>query len=229
MIKKKNFAILIPARKGSKTIKNKNIIRLGKKKLIEYTFSEIPKNLLKDTYVVSNDERVKKIAKKYKINNSYIRPNDLSRDNTSLGDTIFGFDNWINAKKKYDFYLILQPTSPLRKINDIKKSLAIYRKSNSLTHFSVSESMEHPYESVYIKRNKLNLFFKKAEKYYRRQDFDYESFFINGAIYITHEIFLKKFKKIYSFKSLSFNIMNKSNSLDLNDKEELSMIKKIIK
>ena len=228
MIKKKKFAILIPARKGSKTIKNKNTIKIGKKKLIEYTFSEIPKNLLKYTYVLTDDEKVKNIAKKYKIDISYVRPRNLSKDNTSLGDTIFGFHRWIKNKKKYDFYLILQPTSPLRKKNDIIKSLNIYKNSKSLTHLSVSESIEHPYESVYIKKNKLYLFLNKANNYYRRQDFDYESFFINGAIYITHEKFLNKYKKIYSFKSLSFNIMNKSNSLDLNDKEELSMIRKVI-
>ena len=228
-MKKKNFAILIPARKGSKTIKNKNVIKLGNKKLIEYTFCEIPKNLLKNTYVLSNDTKVKRIAEKYKINNLYIRPDSLSKDNTSLGETIFGFHDWIENTQKYDFYVILQPTSPLRKKRDIVKAINTYKLSSSSTHFSVSESMEHPYEAVFLKKKKLNLFFNKAKNFYRRQDFDRESYFINGAIYITHSNFIKKYKKIFSFKSLSFNIMDKKNSLDLNDKQELYMIKKILK
>ncbi len=228
MIKKK-FAILIPARKGSKSIKNKNIIKIGKKKLIEYTFSQIPKNFLSDSYAITNDKRVKKIASKYKINNLYFRPENLSKDNTSLADTVIGFHNWIKEKKKYDFYVILQPTSPLRKMQDINSAIRIFKKSKSLTHFSVSNSIEHPYESVFVIKNKLKLFFSKAIKFFRRQDFDFESYFINGAIYITQTEFLTKYRRIYSFKNLSFNVMDKRNSLDLNDKEELFIINKILK
>jgi N-acylneuraminate cytidylyltransferase/CMP-N,N'-diacetyllegionaminic acid synthase len=229
MLKKENFAILIPARKGSKSIKNKNIIKLGKKKLVEYTFSQIPKNILSDSYVVTNDKKVKKIADKYNINSLYNRPDSLSQDNTSLADTIIGFHNWIKKKKKYDFYVILQPTSPLRKRKDIDNAIKIFKKSKSLTHFSVSNSIEHPYESVFITKSKLKLFFSKAIKYFRRQDFDHESYFINGAIYITQATFLTKYRRIYSFKDLSFNVMDKKNSLDLNDKEELFIINKILK
>tara|TARA_B100002052_G_scaffold296220_1_gene324179 strand:+ start:588 stop:1277 length:690 start_codon:yes stop_codon:yes gene_type:complete len=229
MIRKKKFAILIPARKGSKSIKNKNIIKLGKKKLIEYTFDQIPKKLLPFSYVVTDDLRIKKIANKYGINFSYTRPKSLSGDKISLSDTILGFHKWLLKQKKYDFYVILQPTSPLRKMKDINNAIKIFKNSNSQCHFSVSTSIEHPYESVFIVKNKLKLFFSKALKFFRRQDFDYESYFINGAIYITHCSFLERHKSVYSFKKLSFNVMTKKNSLDLNDKEELFIIKKILK
>ena len=63
--------------------------------------------------------------------------------------------------------------------------------------FSVSESLEHPYESIKIFNNKKwQYVLNKSKKYYRRQDFDFKSYFINGAIYILHKELVVR-KKIY--------------------------------
>ena len=68
MIKKKNqFFALIPARKGSKGVKNKNIVRLNNKHLIEYTLEQASKSkIINEIYVSSNDEKILKITKKFK-------------------------------------------------------------------------------------------------------------------------------------------------------------------
>ncbi len=227
-MKKKNFAFLVPARAGSKSIKNKNILKLGNKRLIEYTFDAIPKKYYKNTFVISDDKKVKKISKKYSINTDYVRPKNLSKDDTSLFETIYGFHKWIKLKKKYDFYIILQPTSPLRSKRDILASIEIFKNNSVKSHFSVSESIEHPYETIFFKKKKIKLLFPNAKKYFRRQDFDKETYFINGAIYISHVSLIEKQKKIYSFKSLSCNVMSKKNSVDLNDNDELSILRKIL-
>lgn len=228
-MKKKRFAFLIPARAGSKSIKNKNTIKLGGKKLIEFTFHSIPKKNYKDTFVISDDNKIKKISKKYQLNCDYIRPQNLSKDDTSLFETIYDFHKWIKSKKKYDFYVILQPTSPLRSKKDILNSIKIFKDNSSLSHFSVSESIEHPYETIFFEKKKIKLLFPKAKKFFRRQDFDKETYFINGAIYISHVNLIEKEKKIYSFNSLSCSMMSKKNSIDLNDKDELATLRKILR
>ncbi len=159
-MKKKKFAFLIPARAGSKSIKNKNTLKIGNKRLIEYTFDAIPKKYYKNTFVISDDKKVKEISKKYSINTDYIRPKNLSKDDTSLFETIYGFHQWIKLKKKYDFYVILQPTSPLRSKQDVISSINIFKNNSLKSHFSVSESIEHPYETIFFKKKKLISFFQ---------------------------------------------------------------------
>ena len=110
-----NFAIIVPARKGSKTLKNKNLLPLRNIPLAEHTFKSIKKNnFLK--YILSNDEKLKKIARKYKINSQYERPEHLSKDKTSLIDTLQHFILWLEKQKnnRIDTLVILQVTSPLR-------------------------------------------------------------------------------------------------------------------
>ncbi len=225
------FISVIPARKGSKSIKNKNVIKIKNKPLIEYTFDQINRSKLsrKNSYVISNDKRVKKIAKRNDINTDYIRPNILSTSKTSLLETLKHFVKWTeNCKIEYNYLVVLQPTSPLRSYKDINKSIDIVNKKKSKCLLSLSESLEHPYESIFIdKKKKLNFFLKKGTKYFRRQDFDLKSYFINGAIYITSKDLIKK-GKVIDYSKSDFILMNKMNSLDLNDYSELKLIKSIL-
>ena len=78
-----------------------------------------------------------------------------------------------------------------------------------------------------IKKKKINFFLKNGKKYTRRQDFDRNSYFINGAIYITTKEMIRK-NKIIDYSMSDFIVMNKLNSLDLNDYSELNLIKKLL-
>ena len=184
-----NYIAVIPARKGSKSIKNKNIVKINKKPLVEYTFEAIKKSSLscEKSFVLTNDDRVKKIANNYKINSQYKRPEKTSGSKTSLLQTLTDFLNWTEKMSiEYEYIFVLQPTSPLRTHKDINSSLKKTFKKNFSCLVSLSSSLEHPYETVFLNdKNKIKFFFKKSLKYTRRQDFDHESYFINGAIYIT--------------------------------------------
>ena len=99
------FISVIPARSGSKGLKNKNIFPLNKKPLINYTFEQANKSKLKNNYVLTNSNLIKRIASKYKINYEYERPNNVSKSTSSLIDKISHFFNW--TKKKKFFSIIL--------------------------------------------------------------------------------------------------------------------------
>tara|TARA_B110000483_G_scaffold158549_1_gene188147 strand:- start:17424 stop:18131 length:708 start_codon:yes stop_codon:yes gene_type:complete len=143
---------VILARKGSKRLKNKNLIYLNKKKLINHTFDLLKTcNLFTDTIVSSNDNRILNIAKKYKNFISVLRPESLSSDG------IHPYKVTMHACKVYqkpvDGIFVFQPTSPLRKIETIKKMINIFKKNkmkNSVV--SVSKVEEHPEWMLEIKK-----------------------------------------------------------------------------
>ena len=223
------FVAVIPARKGSKTIKKKNLVFIKKKKLIEYTFREVKKSKLKnETYVLTDSKKIKKIAKKYNINSQYVRPRYLSLDNTSLVKTLMHFVKWISSIKKVDYVVVLQPTSPLRNYKDINNAISQVKKKKLKSLFSISESLEHPYETISINKKSWSYIIPKAKLFYRRQDFDLNSYFINGAIYIVNINLILK-NKMHDKLRHGFYKMPKIRSFDINDKEEIQIIKKILK
>ena len=219
-----DFIFIVPARKGSKGIKNKNIIKIKNKYLVEYSFktlSRVPKNR---KYVISDSDEIKKIARKYKFNTSYLRSKKLSRDNTALIDNLCHFDKFINQNLKFKHYVILQPTSPLRTYKDLLNSIKKYLKDKSESLFSVSLSLEHPNDSIFFRNNKIQFFHKKQSTL--RQNYK-KSYFVNGAIYIFNRKLLKN-KKIISRKKHSIFEMPKKRSIDLDDYQDYELIKKLL-
>lgn len=226
---KNQFAGIIPARIGSKTIKNKNTIIIKNKPLVEFTFKEAKKSKLAKTFVLTDSLKIKKIASKYKINTDYLRPLKVSRDKSSTVDTLIHFlkDKKINFKFKY--LVILQVTSPLRSYKDINLAIEEFKKKKLTSLASVSESLEHPYEVIKIyKKSKKWEYILPKKNFYRRQDYDIDTYFINGAIFIVSKKYLEKKLKIIS-KNHGFYFMPKSRSIDLNDHEEVKIIKGMLK
>lgn len=224
-----SFSILIPARKGSKSVKNKNIRPINGKPLAEYTFQSI-KNINLKKFVITDDNRIKKIAQKYKINTEYKRPKFLSQDRTSLVQTLQHFLEWTMLQGIDDFQtlMILQLTSPLRNKEHIKKAINYYKEKKLTSLFSISESSEHPYETINLKKNgKWKLNFPEARKFYRRQDYKLNSYFINGAIYIVDKKYFLKNKKIVSNNHGLFK-MKKIDSIDIDDIDDFKIAKSLL-
>ncbi len=220
----KDFIFIVPARKGSKGIKNKNIINIKNKSLIEYTFKTLNKIPDDRKYVLSDCNKVKKIASKFRININYMRTKKLSQDSTLLIENLYHFEKFINDKLKFKHYVILQPTSPLRNYKDIIKSIEKYIKNRSESLFSISPSLEHPSESFFFRKNKLCYFHKNKSSL--RQNYK-DSFFVNGAIYIFNRKLLKN-KKILSNKKHTTFEMPKIRSIDINDIQDLEIARKLI-
>jgi CMP-N,N'-diacetyllegionaminic acid synthase len=220
-----DFIFVIPARKGSKSIKNKNVIKINNKKLIEYTFQSLRKVPRERKYLISDSEIIKKIAYSYKINTKYFRTAELSKDKTKLIENLCHFEKYISDKIKFKHYVVLQPTSPLRRYKDIENSLKLFLKNKSESLFSISQSLEHPNESIFFKGNRVAYFNKN--KMSLRQNYK-KSYFVNGAIYIFNRRLLKD-KKIISNNNHSTYEMSKFRSIDLNDYQDLKITRKLLK
>ena len=227
---KNEIITLVPARKNSKGIKNKNIFKIKGKPLITYTLESIKKSNLniKNCYILSDDEKIKNIGRKYRANTEYLRPKNLSKDKTLFVKNLFHFYDWTKSKSiNFKYIMILQPTSPMRTSKDINSALDLLQKKKPKSVISISESMENPNVSIFFKNKKVN-FYIGNPMMKRRQDFASKSFFINGAIYIVSKENLEK-NKFINFKDTSYLIMKKLNSFDLNDYEDLEILKRIIK
>lgn len=121
--KNKKYLCVIPARAGSKGIKNKNIQELNGIPLIEHTLKFSKKLKSSFDIVVSTDsKKILNLGKKYNFISDKPRPKKLSRNNSLTIDVIKYELKRIEKKlkKKYDLILLLQPTVPFRKIQHVK-------------------------------------------------------------------------------------------------------------
>ena len=138
-----SFLFFIPARGGSKRIKNKNLIKLNNKPLIKYTLDVCKKFKNIDTIVSTENKKIRDYCIKHGVTNVYSRPNNLSKDNTSMIDVILNYIEYLSKKKiiKYKNIVLLQPTSPLRTFEEIKKSMNFFleKKLSSLASISKNE------------------------------------------------------------------------------------------
>ena len=225
-----NFLAVIPARAGSQSIKKKNTFIVNKKPLVQYTFEELKKSLIEKKYLLSDDKKIKKLAKRFNISIDYIRPKNLSKSTTSLVDTLFHFHQWTEYQKiAYDYLVVLNPTSPLRNYKDINSAVKIVKNKKYKSLFSISNSLEHPYETIkFDKKKKWKYILNKSRLYYRRQDYDFKSYFVNGAIFIIHrELVIQK--RIYNKQNHGFFIMPKHRSIDINNLSEIKIAESLLK
>jgi len=109
---------IIPARCGSKGLKDKNILNLCGKPVIAYTIEVCLKsNLFDNVYVVTDSEKYAEIAKKYGAQAPFLEPEEMAGDNISSTEPVIWY--YEQLKSKYDLLWCLQPTSPLKKVADL--------------------------------------------------------------------------------------------------------------
>jgi CMP-N-acetylneuraminic acid synthetase len=228
MYKNKKIAAIIPARKGSKGISNKNIINLNGYPLIEYSLKEATKVDIIDKLIVSTDsQEVLKISKKYNIFIKNLRPKNLSDDNAVLYDVIkYEINNNNLIDEGYEIIILLQPTSPLRKSYMIREAIIDFVDSNQISAVSVSEADENPIFMRKINTNNELIKIIDTNSTVRRQDLE-KIYKVNGMIYINY------IKDIIE-KNISLNdnkspiIIPKEFAIDVDTIEDLQLAEKII-
>ena len=199
---KPKILAIIPARSGSKAVKNKNIKLLGKYPLIYYTITQALKSKIFDEIIISTDsKKYLKISEKYGVSSPFLRPKKLSLSNSLATDTIYHAVKKTEKyyKTKYDLICMLQPTAPFRELKDFTNILKImkknYNKCDSIISV-VDVDNFHPYKMKIIKKNKLIDYKTWPIENPPRQSLP-KTYIVNGAFY-----FFKRdsFMKNKSFK-----------------------------
>jgi CMP-N,N'-diacetyllegionaminic acid synthase len=150
MISSKKVLAVIPARAGSKGLKNKNIRLLGNKPLIIHSIEAAKNSRYIDRIVVSTDgEKIAKIAKKAGVEIPFLRPKEISRDNTPDAPVFEHCLGWLREKEGYTPEIIvhLRPTGPLRTWREIDEAIELLEKHPKADSVrSVEEPSKPPYK-----------------------------------------------------------------------------------
>lgn len=199
---------IIPARSGSKSIKDKNIKTLNGKPLIAWSIQTCLKSKFINRVVVSTDSnKYAKIAKKYGANEIIIRPKNISKDKSTDYEAILHMIH--NLKySSYDLIAHIRPTTPQRNVFDIDRAIKIFSISKYNSLRSVHEMSETAYKSFEIyKKNKLkpfaNLKFSLDDLNKPRQAFK-NTYVANGVIDIYRKKFILKNKKLFGNKVMAY-------------------------
>jgi N-acylneuraminate cytidylyltransferase len=226
-MKKNNFYIIIPARKNSKRIPDKNLIKILNYKLIEYTIRHAKLSKKKTNLFISSDDfRIKKISDKYKVNFT-LRSKKNSQDKSTTESAILETINQ-NKKKiifnKNSHIVLLQCTSPIRFRNDIDKAIKHYIKNKLDSLFSGCENKNLFWGQSNKKLQPINynMFKRKREQSMQKQ------FIENGSIYIFNLLKFLKYKNRL-FGKIGIFLMNKITTIQIDDKEDVIICRKLLK
>ena len=218
------FLAIVPARKGSKTIKNKNLKKFNKKPLIYWTIKSAIESGCFDKIMISTDSiQIQKYSKKFKVECPYLRNKKLSGDKSNMHDVILDVVKYCEKNNYYpDAIVLLQPTSPLRDKDDIIKCCKKFKKFTPDSLVSVVKVPHNfnPVNLYSIKKNFLINYKNKKKLLIQRQD---QKFYYarNGAsVYITN---ITKIKKYILGGKIIHHIMNNLKSIDINNGEEFEL------
>lgn len=156
---KNEFWAFIPARSGSKGLKNKNVKLLNGKPLLYYSLAIAMKTKgIKKTIFSSDSSKYISLAKKYGCKNVHHRSKKFSTDNASEYSVFKNYvDIQIKEKKTLPKYFIhLRTTSPIRKKNTLEKAIRFFKKKSSFSSMRSAHVMSNPaYRATRIVNGKL--------------------------------------------------------------------------
>ncbi|MEA3353987.1 MAG: acylneuraminate cytidylyltransferase family protein [Campylobacterota bacterium] len=222
----KKFLIIIPARAGSKRLKDKNILDLNGKPLISWSIEaalNLPIN--KDIVVSSDSDRVLNIARQYNVK-TIKRPKHLADDNSSTIDVVLHTIE--QFKKCYDYIVLLQPTSPLRTQQHIEEAIDLLEKHQCDAVVSVCE-VDHPIQWNLNVPDNLDISQESKSILNKRSQELGKTYRLNGAIYIVRTSRVLKEKSFFLQDKISAYIMQKGCSIDIDDMFDFNLANCIMK
>jgi N-acylneuraminate cytidylyltransferase len=221
---------IIPARSGSKSIKNKNIVQYKGKPLLAHSILTAKDSSKIDKVIVSTDSTYyKKIAENYGAEVPFLRPKKISSSKSIDIDYIKHCCNFLKKKNYYaEIVVLLRPTTPNRNVKILDKSIKYFLKNiNKFDSMrSVSVFNQPPHKMFKIKNNRLVGFFDdylKGEYYSQpRQNFP-QTYLPNGYVDIYKPTFFLNKKNDLCGRILPFIT---EETLDIDEKKDLKLNQK---
>ncbi len=224
----RNIAI-IPARSGSKGLKNKNIKLLNGKPLIAYSIEAAYKCKMFDTVMLSTDsEEYAEIGRKCGADVPFLRSKEMSSDTAGSWDTVKEvLYNYEKQGKKFDTVALLQPTSPLRTPQDIMRGYELMDQKNADSITAVCEMDHSPLWSNTLAEDLSMKNFEKDEyKNLGRQQLP-TYYRINGALYLRKIQYGENSICLLEKKEYAL-IMERAKSIDIDTELDFKMAEIIL-
>ncbi|MDP7367439.1 MAG: acylneuraminate cytidylyltransferase family protein [Candidatus Pacebacteria bacterium] len=217
MDKKQKILAVITARGGSKGIPGKNIKILGDKPLIAYTIEVAKKSdLISNLIVSTDDEETADISKRYEADVPFIRPEELSQDDTPhllvMQHAIKFMEDKLGIT--FDYVVILQPTSPFRTKEDLDNTIQKLIDTSADSAVSLVEIEEnHPMKIKKIEGNRVLPYSVEEVFGTRRQDLPV-AYKRNSAVYVMKRDLIMKDNELYG-AYITGHIVPKERSIDI--------------
>jgi len=237
--------LLIPARSGSKRLKNKNLRKISNKPLLYYKIKACLNTGLGEVIVSTNSKKISKFSIKTGASVPFFRPKKYSTSHASTISVVLNYLRFLKKKKiDYPNYIgIFPPTNPFLKSKTIIKAYDILLKNKKFDSIvSYANSNDHLFNFINIKKKKIlfdryKINNKNYSSFERTQDRPV-SYVVSPALRITKiKYYLSYIKNIKSsFKKKPLNIKNctgihidKLESFDINNKSDLELANIYIK
>ncbi len=215
MYKNKKIFALIPARYRSKRLPKKNIKLFHKRPLLYWSIKVAKKSkFIDDIYVTTDDHKIKKIAQRFGAKVPFLRSEQTSKDKSKSEEFIIEFLKKI--KIKYDYVILLQPTSPLRKIQEVEFGIKKIVDKNYMSFVSKTKK-----DFTKIKKYNSKKIQSCLTKYIKNR-----KYLINGSIYVLNIRHFLNNKKIIDKKTKYFETDIKT-SIDIDNKDDFELAKKL--
>ena len=226
MLGDKRILAVIPARGGSKGIPGKNIKMLAGKPLLAWTIEAAKGSRYIDRLILSSDDKdIISVALEYGCEVPFVRPANLAQDDTpGIAPVLHALEV---LEEKFDYVVLLQPTSPLRQTEDIDACIEKCLEEQAMSCVTVSEVKENPNwmftleEGLYLKR-----LLSEGGKYKRRQDCP-TYYVLNGAVYVMQCEWVQREKRTV-FEGTIASIMPKMRAVDIDEMLDFQLCELVI-
>ena len=221
-----DILVVIPARGGSKGLPGKNIKMLCGKPLIAYSI-DVARAITSDNNICvsTDDQRIIDVVETYGLKVPFVRPAEYATDTATTNDVLLhAVDFYEKRGKHFSKLLLLQPTSPLRKVEEVKEAIKLYRENIDMV---VSVTKSHA-PAVLCNDNDegyVELVYNKKAQGRQSLPTFYE---FNGAIYVINIEALKK-KGLSCFDKRIKYLMPKESSIDIDDIYDFMLVESVLK
>ena len=221
---------IIPARSGSKGLKDKNIKELNGKPLIAYSIEAALASKMFDKVFVSTDsQKYADIAIQYGADASFLRSEENSSDTAGSWDVIREVISKLkDMGEEYDEVMLLQATSPLRTVEDIVKSIELLHEKKGNAVVSLTECDHSPIWCNTLPEDKsMDNFDREEYKDLPRQMLP-KFYRYNGAIYLVTAEELQKKERMLE-KGCYAYVMPQNRSIDIDTALDFMIAETIMK
>jgi CMP-N,N'-diacetyllegionaminic acid synthase len=199
---------IIPARSGSKGLKDKNIKLLDKKPLLAYPILAALNCKDVNQVLLSTDSEIyAEIGKKFGADVPFLRPANLAKDNSKRSDVILDI---LNKCEGYDIIVYLEPTSPFTSSEDISAAIKLLTSLDNDAESVVGIAKNDTYHPKYaVTKEKGYLKPYLVENFndipMNRQDLD-DVWFFDGSLYVSFVDSFKNHREFYHERTLGIEL-----------------------
>lgn len=229
---------VIPARGGSKGIPDKNIVDLGGRPLLSYSVEGAIRALRAlgleremERIILSTDsERIAAVGRSEGLTIPFMRPPELSTDTAGSREVILHAMDWADSRQiDYDCVVLLQPTSPFRRVDHILAAMEMFDPSKMDMVVSVCEASANPYYNCFETDSQSGyLHISKGDGLLTRRQDAPRAWEYNGAVYVINPKSIRMMP-LGKFPHRVPYPMSREDSLDIDSPLDLEIARILIK